>query len=126
MLQAQMNDRNETFDRYKERLTNFSVEFEFGLFLFIAKKSLIWIALLMFTACATSWLYLRYSQNYYEAATILQINIDNTSKVLNINSAFVEDINEVASAIEVIRSKVFLKRALTKLPLQISYYAEGR
>ena len=126
MLQAQMNDRNETFDRYKERLTNFSVEFEFGLFMFIAKKSLIWIAIIMFAAISCAWLYLRYSQNYYSASSIIQINIDNTSKVLAMSSPFAEDVNEVASAIEVIRSKVFLRRALLKLPLQISYFAEGR
>lgn len=127
MLQAQMNDRSETFDRYKERLTNFSVEFEFGLFMFIARKSLIWILLLMSTACITAWLYLRYSQNYYQAASVVQINIDNTSsKVLDLNAAFIDEANEVASLIEVIRSEEFLKRALLKLPLQISYYAEGR
>ena len=83
MLQQQLNDRTETFDRYKERITNFSVEFEFGLFIHIARKSLIWIALIFAVACGTAWLYLRYSQNYYEAASVVQINIDNTSTVLN-------------------------------------------
>jgi hypothetical protein len=77
MIQNQVDDRNETFSHYKERLTNFSVEFEFGLFVHIAKKSLIWITLLFLIAAATSWFYLRYAQNFYSAGTTLQINVDN-------------------------------------------------
>ncbi len=48
MLNEDINDRNLNFESYKERITNFSQEFELGLFIYILKRSLIWI-----TLCAT-------------------------------------------------------------------------
>ena len=36
MLQEDISKTNDNFERYKERITNFSGEFELGLFLFIA------------------------------------------------------------------------------------------
>ena len=46
MLKENISNTNDSFERYKERLSNFSGEFELGLFLFIARKSIIWIVLL--------------------------------------------------------------------------------
>jgi tyrosine-protein kinase Etk/Wzc len=109
MLQAQLNDKNESLDQYRERITNFSGEFELGLFLFIARKSLVWIFLFFALAVGASWLYLRYSQEVYEASAVVQINTSNNAKVLNVASVYdMEEQNDLASAIEVIRSKVFL------------------
>ncbi|HLG02552.1 MAG TPA: Wzz/FepE/Etk N-terminal domain-containing protein, partial [Bacteroidia bacterium] len=126
MLQAQLNDKNDTFERYKERLTNFSGEFELGLFLFIAKKSIAWVILFFVLAGAGAWLYLRYSEANYQASAIMQINSDNTAKMLNVQNIYeLDDQNELASAVEMIRSKVFLRRVLAQMPLQVSYYAQG-
>lgn len=126
MLQAHLNDKNETLERYKERLTNFSGEFEIGLFVFIAKKSLLWVCLFFAIAIGGSWLYLRYTQPEYESNAVMQINNDNNAKMLNVTGLYdMEDQNELASAIEIIRSKVFLRRVLNKLPLEVSYFAQG-
>ncbi|HET6989701.1 MAG TPA: Wzz/FepE/Etk N-terminal domain-containing protein, partial [Bacteroidia bacterium] len=127
MLQAQLNDKSDSLERYKERLTNFSGEFDLGLFVFIAKKSVLWVILFLGMAIGGSWLYLRYAQPEYESTAILQINNDNNAKMLNVSGMYdMEDQNELASAIEVIRSKVFLRRVLSKLPLEVSYFAEGK
>ena len=40
---------NNNVDRYRERITNFSKEFELGLFVRIAKANIIWISLITLT-----------------------------------------------------------------------------
>ena len=127
MLQNQLNGRNETLERYKERLTNFSGEFELGLFLFIIKKSLPWIFLFFAASVGVSWLYLRYSQPEYESSTVIKINSDNSASKINLENIYnvSDDQDELAGAVEIIRSKGFLKRVLSKLPLEVSYFAEG-
>ena len=100
-LQAQLNDRNETLERYKERLTNFSGEFELGLFLYIARRSLVWVVFFFLIALAVAWLYLRYTQPMFESSAVMQVNNDNTAKMLNVQNLYeLEDPNELASAIE--------------------------
>ena len=127
MLQPRLNESNATLERYKERLTNFSGDFELGLFIFLAKKSLLWVIFFFAVAIGFSWLYLRYSQSEYESSAIMQINNDNNAKMLNVSGLYnMEDQDELASAIEIIRSKVFLKRVLNKLPLETSYFAKGK
>ena len=45
MLSEDISQRNLNFESYKERITNFSNEFELGLFLYIVRRSLLWIVL---------------------------------------------------------------------------------
>ena len=125
MLKENISNTNDSFERYKERLSNFSGEFELGLFLFIARKSLIWIVLLFGIAFCCAYLYLRYTPPVFEASSTIQIQTNNQAKqVLNVD-ALVEPENGLAEEVEFLRSKVFFKRVLSKLPLQTSYYAEG-
>ncbi len=125
MLKENISNTNDSFERYKERLSNFSGEFELGLFLFIARKSLIWIVLLFGIAFLGAFLYLRYTPPVFEASSTLQIQTNNQAKqVLNVD-ALTEPENGLAEGVEFLRSKVFFKRILSRLPLQTSYYAEG-
>ena len=66
MLNEDISKRNLNFESYKERITNFSQEFELGLFLFILRRSLIWITLCVLTALASALIYLRYTAPTYE------------------------------------------------------------
>lgn len=125
MLQEDISKTNDSFERYKERLSNFSGEFELGLFLFIARKNLIWVAAFLAIAIICSFLYLRYTPPTYESHSIIQIQTSNqANKVLNVENIY-ETSNELSEAIELLRSKVFLKRVILKLPFKISYYNEG-
>src|SRR4051812_8735975 len=106
------------FERYKERITNFSGEFELGLFLYIAKRNLLWIASFFSIALVLAFLYLRYTPPLYESSTVMQISTNNNvNKILNVGNIPEEDEN-IEGAIEVIRSKVFIKRGLEHLPLE--------
>src|SRR5690606_39729133 len=62
------------FDSYRERLTNFSNEFELGLFLHILRKNLYIVAIILCAALIGTYLYLRYTAPVYEARTIIQIS----------------------------------------------------
>ncbi|HXC06249.1 MAG TPA: hypothetical protein VNZ86_15935, partial [Bacteroidia bacterium] len=68
-----------SFDSYRERLTNFSNEFEPGLFMSIAGKSILWVFVFFAIALSSAFLYLRYTPKVYESSTILQINSSNTA-----------------------------------------------
>ncbi len=125
MLQENISATNENFERYKERISNFSGEFEFGLFIFIARKSIPIIFLLVTLAAAFAFLYLRYTPPVYESISIIQVQSSNqANKILDVEK-MTEGDNSLAGTVELLRSKVFLKRVLEKLPLEVSYFAEG-
>ncbi len=125
MLQEEASKSNDNFERYKERIFNLSGEFEFGLFMFIIRKSIFWIALFFVLAVCGAYIYLRYTQPVYEASSVIQVqNSNQANKLLNVENLYGTD-NKLAEVIELLRSKVFLKRVLSKMPLALSYYAEG-
>ncbi|MBK9287231.1 MAG: hypothetical protein IPN38_05970 [Flavobacteriales bacterium] len=73
-------------DSYRERITNFSNEFDLGLFIYIVKRSLIWIVLCILLAFSAAWIYLRYTPNTYDSKAIIQLKEHNNAhKVLEVN-----------------------------------------
>jgi tyrosine-protein kinase Etk/Wzc len=125
MLADKFSANSDSFSQYKQRVSNLSSEFEVGLFFFLLRKQL-WLILLFFTTCmAVALLYLRYTPEVFQAKTIIQINNENqASRILNVESIN-EGANDIAKSIELLRSKVFLKRVLCTLPLRVTYFAQG-
>jgi tyrosine-protein kinase Etk/Wzc len=108
-----------------KKLLPVNEDFDLSLFLYIAKKNLIWIFFFFVISIALGLLFLRYSSEVFESSSVLQINNKNTAQdILNVDEEN-KNLEEIASEIELLRSKVFLKRALSKLPLGISYFARG-
>jgi len=125
MYNEEISKTNENFTRYKERITNFSSEFELGLFLYIFRKSLVWILLVIFLSFLTSLLYLRYTVPIYQASLILQISSSNTAgKVLKVEDIYENE--DISANIELLRSKYLLNRAVKSLDLEISYFNQGQ
>ena len=125
MLNEDISNRNVSFESYKQRITNFSNEFELGLFVYILRRSLVWIILVLLLAMTTALLYLRYTAPIYESRAIMQLRESNTAQqVLSMNS-FVEDKNLFVD-VELMRSRLFLGISLQKLPLQVSYFNKGQ
>ncbi len=62
-----------------KKTSTINEEFDLSLFLFIAKKSLIWILLFFIVAILTAFLYVRYASEVYESTSILQIKSNNTA-----------------------------------------------
>ena len=112
------------YDGYKERLTNFSNEFDLGLFIHIVKKSFFWVLLAILVSAVAALLYLRYTPRVYKASTVIQLGEDEYSKgILGINQ-FGDD-NSIQARLELLRSNLMIRQTLQKLPLEISYFAEG-
>lgn len=124
MIGDNITDKNSNFEDYRERLTNFSQEFEFGLFLFILKKSVIWIIMIISLFFFIAFLYIRYTIPIYEANSILQLSRNNTAqKVLDVGQLYEE--GSLSGEIELIKSKFLIRKALENLPLEISYFVKG-
>ncbi len=125
MLADQFSQKSDAFSEYKDRVAKLSSDFEIGLFFYLLKKSVAWIALFFVIAVSSAYLYLRYTPQVFESKTIMQISAENeATKILNVQNAY-ENQNDIARSIELLRSKVFFRRALSTLPLKITYFAEG-
>jgi len=97
------------------------------LFLFLVKRNLLLFSILFILAISGSYIYLRYTPPIYETHSIIQLSSDNEAqKIFQTNNINVEEDNNLAKQIELMRSSLFLNRVISKLPLDISYYTEGR
>src|SRR6185369_7526101 len=99
-----------------KRSSTLNEEFDFSLFVYIAKKSFFWVVLIFSVSFTLAFLYARYSTEIYESGSIIQISKNETSasKILNISNPN-EAQEEITSRLELMRSKVFLERVLKKL-----------
>ena len=126
MITSQHSGTEDSISQYKERIANISSDFEFGLFVFLFRKSLLWIVIFFLFAAGIFFIYLRYTSPVYESKIILQIAPENgTNKILNIDNKYYENQENIAKSVELLKSKIFLKRVLSELPLNITYFAEG-
>ncbi|MGY6560838.1 MAG: GumC family protein [Luteibaculaceae bacterium] len=119
------NANSAEFEDYKDRITSFSNEFDLGLFLYILKKSAVWIILMLTLSITAAFIYLRYTHPEYKSEALIQFNEkDAGDKVLQVNRPFEEE-GGLQVKIELIKSKFFLERVIDKLPLDVRYFAKG-
>lgn len=116
---------NQHIDDYKERLTNFSHEFDPGLFLHIVKRSLVWVILLIVVAFAGAFLYLRYTPEIYEARAVIQLSEEDSGERI-VNVSRVSQDHAIEARVELLRSKLLIQRTLARMPMEVSYFAKGR
>src|SRR6185312_12743566 len=100
----------------------------FSLFILIAQKKWKWIALVFLLSISGAVLYLRYAQRQFQESSTLQISSqNNASKVLGQQQQPAAAIyetpdEELAQAIELIHSSLFLERVFRTMNLSVSYY----
>lgn len=125
MLKDIENQKNLVSDQYKERLVKFSNDFELGLFIHVFRKSVWWVLSFFILALLGVFAYLRYSETIYNSKAIIQLSKpDRTNEILKIASNE-DNTNQLAEAIEILKSQVFLQRVEKRLKLNISYFNEG-
>ncbi len=109
---------------YQGKIPIINDKFDLAIFIQILRKNY-WVALvLLLISFIGAQVYLRYSQPIYSTQSIIQLNESNkTTLLLNIED--VNKSNDISKVIELLRSKEFLKRAFSRLPLEVSYYNEG-
>lgn len=125
MLQNDLNSQKQNFERYKERLSNFSNEFELGLFLYIARQNIKWVLLFLVLSFLGAFLYIRYTPPLYKSSAVIQIRNDNKEKKI-LEFTGIPDESGIDVALELIRSKYLFTKALEKLNLQVTYFNEGQ
>ncbi|MFM7016223.1 MAG: GumC family protein [Bacteroidota bacterium] len=113
----------------KKKISPINEEFDFKLFVTIAKKNMFGFTFLMLLAVVTALVILRYSAPEYECSSVIKIaNEDNAQRVLGLDSKngfYADNNSQIAGDIELIKSKIILTKAIKKLPLQVSYYSKG-
>jgi len=112
----------------RKKITPLNEEFDFKLFVTIAKKNAIWFGIFMFVSVMFAFLYLRYTAPVFEAVSVLKLADDNTEGGMLLGkqeNMFNDGKNKMAGDAELIRSKIIAQRALQNLDLKISYYAKG-
>ncbi len=113
----------------KKKISPINEEFDFKLFVTIAKKNMLWFAFLMLLSGVIALVILRYSAPVFECASVIKIaNEDNAQNVLGLDSKngfYTDNNSEIAGDIELIKSKIIIGKAVRNLPLQVSYYSKG-
>jgi tyrosine-protein kinase Etk/Wzc len=109
---------------YRDRLTNFSNEFDLGLFIHICRKSFWWVFLCIALALAGAAIYLRYTPYTYESKAVIQLAEEQQPDEL-LGVAAPEHNNEPEAKVELLRSKLLISRTVNKMPLRVSYFAKG-
>src|SRR4051812_40687604 len=113
----------------KKKISHLNEEFDIKLFAIIAKRNFYILIILMAISLTVAFLYLRYTHPVYQSETVVKIGtVNNATAVLNINNPEMYDamgINQLAGNIEILRSNLMINRVISKMPLEVSYYAQG-
>lgn len=107
-----------------KKISTLNDELDPKLFLYIAKRNILFLIAFVIIAIAGSFLYLRYTQPVYQTSAILQLSVEDQARRVLPTTSLQDD--DIAKKIELLRSSVFLHRALSKLPLETSYFTKGR
>ncbi|TVQ08946.1 MAG: hypothetical protein EA361_16020, partial [Bacteroidetes bacterium] len=107
-----------------KKISSINDELDIKLFFYIAKRNILFPVIFVILALTGAWLYLRYTPPIYQTSTILQLGSQSqATRILPTANIYDDD---MAKQIELMRSSVFLQRALSKLPLEVSYFSKGR
>jgi len=94
----------------------------------ILKKKLPWAIVLILVAVFVAFLYVRYTNVKFQSYAELKLNKRSEASVFGFNPLQEENsnLNTLSGEVELIRSKLFLKQVIEKLPLDVSYHVIGR
>jgi tyrosine-protein kinase Etk/Wzc len=111
----------------KKKISSINEELDFKLFFYVAKKNFLWVVVFIFFFLGIAQIYLRYTAPIYESSSIIKVGTeDKATKILSIgNNYAANNYNKIAGDIELIRSNIIIEKALSKLPLDISYFSKG-
>jgi capsular exopolysaccharide synthesis family protein len=125
MLNDEVSNRATSLDSYRDRITNFSNEFDLGLFVYIVRRSLIWIGLSLVLAAVGARIYLRYTPPTYASSVLLQLGQSNQAQTVLKMNDMIED-HSLQADVQLLRSKFFVAKAVALLPLKVSYFFSGQ
>ena len=102
-----------------------NTDFDLEVFTDIVKQSKVWFLFFLAATLSFAYLYIHYTLPVYESSLTLQIHKDNEAgNVLNMYSQ-VGNQDGITSELELMKSKLLFKKTISKLPLDVQYFAEG-
>ncbi|MFT4969835.1 MAG: tyrosine-protein kinase Etk/Wzc, partial [Chitinophagales bacterium] len=119
------NKENKILGERKE-LKNVLEEFNIGVLLHAAQKSLLWVVLFFIVSIAVAFFYLRHTQRVYSSSTTLMRKVTKQTRILGVEDLLSEDKSEIDIEIQLLKSKFLLSAALDSLPLRTDYYTKGK
>jgi len=91
------------------------------------KKSILWILIILLLDVTLVFLYLRYTLPIYEASASIILKQDfNTSQLLGVNNVVTQSSEDQNRELQFLKSKILIERVVSRLPLEVSYFVEGR
>jgi len=108
-----------------KKISKINDEFDFLLLMKIIKRHWYVVLLVVGFIVFGSWVYLRYTPNVYEASAIIQVEEENPTQFFDQEKMAPAANNDLAKKIDFLRSSAFLNIALSKLPLETSYFYNG-
>ena len=124
MISEDVKNNTDNLLRYRERIANFSKEFEVGLFIYLLRKSRWIIVLIILASIFCANIYLRYTPEKHTSSSTLQINIkDQADELLNLYSF--DQKSNINAEVALLKSEIILSKAIKSLNFNIQYFTEG-
>lgn len=124
-----MENNQNSFDlqQDEDRLSNPLKEFNIGLFVYVLNKSILWIIVLTIITIIISLVYLRYAPKIYESNATLLFSTEKKAQILGVEKIAVEQDNAAINReIQLFKSRLLVERIVDSLPLEMSYFKEGK
>lgn len=118
------NSSHKNREEITRKHSSFNTEFDPVLFFHLLRKNLLWFTLIIALCVVGAFIYLRYTSPIYESSLVFQVGSINTAnRVLDVND--IQDRDDIAKDVEILKSKLLFKRALSKISLDVSYFNQG-
>jgi hypothetical protein len=101
-------------------------DFNLGLLVWILKKNWIWIVVITALTFTIAHVYLRYTPDIYESSTELMLVTKEKQQILGVGDILSDNSLEINREIQLLKSNLLLDRVIDSLPLEITYYQQGR
>jgi len=112
-------------ERKKRSHSTFNTESDPILFFHLFRKNLLWFGLIFLFCLSVIFIYLRYTVPIYESKLTFQVGTVNTAnQVLEVGNFHEKD--DLAKDVEILKSKLLFKRALSRVPVDVTYYNKGK
>ena len=107
-----------------------SLSLDVGTLLLVARRSLLWVLLLIGLGITSSWLYLRYTKPVYKSASLLKIDERTEANDLGLSASMatgadIPRANKLAGEVELIKSNLIYNQLKKSLALDVNYYLQG-
>lgn len=99
--------------------------FDTATLVMVARRSLLWVLLLVGLGVTGSWLFLRYTKPVYKSASLLKLDERSEAHVLGLKQEGELPSQQLAGEVELIKSNLTYTNLKKRLALDVNYYVQG-